>query len=198
MFEILPWKDVCVPSSLVNSIKALPPCVFLDTLVYQLVFRNKRRAQHHYACDVCGYHWRPQRMSEEVTYCLSCNSPRLRTTSTLRFGKEVPAYSKKTGLFQDVLIGMKTNYLTYFGVAPTPMVDCGWDGDKVYAKFAGGESIIDLSPRMCLIKAVICCPFLWDRSFDWSQAKGVDKVNTDHISPILASFGNGSWLGKPE
>ncbi len=194
MLKTPSWGDVNVPSSLVNSIKAATlysQSSLMDSLIHQFIFRNRRRPSYHYTCSACQYHWRSERSTEEVGSCPSCPSNVITSVVVLRFGKEVPAYTKRAS-FDDVLNQLKQNYLYYFGTIPEPFADVGWQRNfpygEVYSQFVGGERISEGSVRMCLAKAAILNPFLWDRSFDWSQDRGVDKMNVDHISPILAYF----------
>lgn len=166
----------------------MEPCHFLDTLVHQLVFRNRRLAKFTYYCDTCGYRWVPERTSEEITSCQKCHNFKVRSSPQIGFAKEITRRP-----MDEILNQMRLNYLYYFGIIPTSIVDAGWTCDspwpEVYAQFLGGDRTTDYSPKTCLVKAVILTPFLWDRSFDWSQTKGIDKVNTDHLGPMLSYFG---------
>lgn len=183
------WEDVRVPSELIYSIKILQgPAPILDTLIFQLVHRNIRRPTFVYQCGQCGFSWRPERTSEEVTYCLSCSSKRLQTTANLRFGKDIPRYSAR-GNLRNVLVSFEGNYTRYFGVRPEKPIDCGWtDFPNVYCQATGGEMIIDRSPRLCILKSLICCPFLWDFSFDWNEMPNSVTMGVDHIGPILSAL----------
>jgi hypothetical protein len=183
------WEDVCVPSELVYSIKTLQgPSPLLDSLIFQLVSRNIRRPNFTYHCGNCGYAWRPERTSEEVTYCLNCSSKKLHSSASLRFNKEVPRYSARNNL-SVVLSNFENSYIRYFKIAPEKLVDCGWtDFPNVYCQAAGGEMITDRSPRLCILKSLICCPFLWDFSFDWNEFPNFAIMGVDHIGPILSNL----------
>lgn len=183
------WEDVHVPSELIYSIKILQgPATILDTLISQLVNRNLRRPAFVYQCGHCGYSWRPARSSEEVTYCINCSSKRLQTTASLRFSKDVSRYSAR-GNLRSVLSNFEANYTRYFGVHPEKPIDCGWTVfPNVYCQATGGEMIIDKSPRLCILKSLICCPFLWDFSFDWNGMPNFATLGADHIGPILSAL----------
>lgn len=191
------WADVYVPQVLVNSIKTMPPCYLLDSLVHQLIYRNQRRATYIYHCGVCGYPFRPERNSEEISGCLSCNSAQVSATTQMRFSKEVLPYSKRTRLLPDVLDNWKTRYIHYFRAHPGYIwLDCGWEEFNVYAQLRGGERIIDTSPRLCLIKAAILCPYLWDGEFDWNSLTKRDISKFEHLAPILNNYCHAESLGK--
>ena len=195
------WEDVGIPLLLVNSIKTLPPCYMLDSLVHQLAFRGKRRPQYVYRCDRCGNQWRPERNSEEVTSCPKCGSYQVCCTPQLRFGKEIPSYTKRIHHLNEVIRNVLINYVSYFKVEPPEkLVDVGWGELNVYAQFLGGERVVEISPKLCLYRAVILCPYLWDNSFDWTEDSRTDTLNVEHICPILHNFCHPQWImgGRPE
>lgn len=180
------WEDVGVPLTVVNSIKRLPACYFLDSLVYQLVYRNKRRATYIYYCDNCGKGYKPDRASEEITDCVECGCKKMRCAGTWRWGKDIPHYSRSFYNLNYLISAMQSNYHYYH--AKTIELDCGWKTTKLYCQFSDGELATSLSPRICLIKAAILSPFLWDMSFNWTEMPNCDKINTDLISPIFHNF----------
>lgn len=184
------WADVGVPSALLYSVKTLPACGFLDRLVHRLVFRQQQRPSFTYTCDFCGFIWRPERASEEVSCCLQCRRSRIRAAPRLGYAKSVPPYTRRVTWLDNVWPKLAEHYAYYFGEVPSPLIDVGWDRGVGYAQLVSGERVSDVSPRMCLVRAMLLTPFLWDRSFDWNSAKGTDNVNVEHLSPVLAQLVN--------
>lgn len=179
------WKDMSIPGMLVYSIKTLPACYMIDSLVFQLVYRNRRRPLRTYFCNKCGHVHRPERSSEEISGCPKCESLLVHCSVQWRWSREVPSYSRKTGhKFDNIYEAMFHNYVVYFKATPPPnFFDCGWGDNHLYAQFAGGELVTGDSPRLCIAKAAILCPYLWD------------KEAADQLSPILHTYCNPIWLG---
>lgn len=191
------WEDVSIPDSVVNSIKPLAGCYYLDSLLHQFVYRYKRKPQHTYACRQCGFCYKPDRSSEEIACCPICQCGRMRVTSVWRWGKEVPPYTRTNRDLNEIIDKMSVNYISYFGTAPTPIINCGWASDCVYCQFKGGNLVRDYSSRLCFAKAAILCPYLWDTKFDWNLPKTMDTISIEHFSPIANNYCHPAWLTKP-
>lgn len=200
------WEDMGVPLELVNSIKTLPPCYLLDSLVYQLVYRHNRKPVFSFQCMRCSAIHRPERSSEDITECEQCGNTTLRCSGTMRWSREVPSYSRKngSGSLESLITKMYDNYDDYFVFTGRhkgsfrDWLDCGWNTHNfnLYAQFIGGEKVETTSPRLCIIKAAILCPYLWDTKFDWNGNENQDTIRP--ISPILHNYCHNGWIGKPE
>lgn len=160
------WSEVNVPNDLVHSIKLSGQGYFIDSLVYQLLFFAKRKAVYGYSCGHCDFRWKPERSYEEINSCQKCHSPRIYCNSIqYRFSKQVPQYSKICA-WEDIIAQYEINHFTHFGAHPKEnYIDVGWDKEGyAYAQIEGGERVNDFSQRVCLLKAFVLCPYLWDNN----------------------------------
>lgn len=197
------WQDVAIPLTLVNSIKGLRECYALDAMVYQLVVHARRKPALSYHCLHCNFINKPDRNSEDVFDCASCGNRTFKVSAKWRWRKDIPYYCRfaPIPIHQEVISFleiMTENYTKYFSGQPECIVDCGWDTKttSVYAQFLGGEKVVEQSPRLCLVKAALLCPYLWDAKFDWHN-DGNNNIITSHLTPIFHYFCNNSWIGKP-
>lgn len=178
------WTDVGIPLEFINMVKKLPPCHFLDILVHHLVYRKNWTIHYIYHCAQCRYIYRPEKSSEEVVQCLNCKGQQLYCVPHLQSSRMVLQYSQKTSnrLF-DIIDIMTHRFMCYFSTPPSSL-NCGWDTEEatLYCQFPGGDIIRDISPRQCIIKAAILCPYLWN-NFNWDNDNGTESIN--HFSPIL-------------
>lgn len=189
------WGDVKIPIVLVDFIKGTKPCYFLDSLVHQFVFRNKRKAYYTYLCSRCGYAHRPERALEEIACCPNCNSVDIHGSPQLRWSKEIPRYSRSLNYNPtSICLTMAHNYTTHFRRSDDSGFTCGWKYGTPYAQFPGGDMAFDNSPRLSIIKAAVLAPYLWDMSFNWGNQD--DTMNTEHLTPILHYFSNANYF-KP-
>jgi ribosomal protein L37AE/L43A len=199
------WNDVCVPADVADSIRHLPPCYLLDSLIHQLVFRKKRKPQYTYSCAVCTHKWKPERSNEEITSCPACNRYLINCAAQLRFSKQIPGYTKRSSLLDSVVEEIPNLFNFYFDrdlQDNERLIDVGWEENgMVYAQLLGGEKIRDYSPRMSLIKAIALCPYLWDNGFSWNELESEsknDQINVEHIGPFLHNYCHGPWIGRPD
>ena len=179
------WHDVAMPLTLIESVKRLPPCYFLDSLVHQLVMGNKRKPQYTYTCDTCGCSHRPEKATDEVVHCPECDGQQMRCAASWRFTKEIQPFSRSSYVSLAKLISsMRGNFICYFGEMPKYM-NCGWDvSGGLYCQFQGGELVCDTTPRLCIVKAAILCPYLWNNSFN----DKTDTIHGEHLAPILHNY----------
>lgn len=194
------WEEVGVPSLIVNSIKDASPCPLLDNLIYQLVFKNSRKPQLTFTCDNCGDQFRGKQ-HDNIAECVSCGSSLIHCNANLKFGKEIPQWTNhaKHSMMKisDLLSQMNSNHLLWMLARKKRInhpysVNCGWKNDIPYCQFSGGDKVEDNSPRLCVIKAAIVCPWLWDIATDWREEYR-DKIFGDHLSPIIAQFASVGW-----
>jgi DNA-directed RNA polymerase subunit RPC12/RpoP len=187
------WSDVGVPQQLVDYIKELPPGGFLDSLVHQFVYRGTRRPSYLYRCARCGYKYRPERALEEIACCPQCQNTLLTRSSRVSWFREVNYYSRSDHRIPTIINIVYNSYRYYFGEWITSVVeDCGWneEDDLVHFKFFGGERFEDVSPKMCLLKAAVLCPYLWDTTFNWNVPRGDDCVHVEVLGPLFSSLRN--------
>lgn len=188
------WNDVFVPIEIVNSIKTLPACFLLESLIHQLVFRKKRRPLYTYTCQYCTHKWKPERYTEEVTCCPQCNAYLITCNTKLRFSAPIPKYNSRLSLLDEIIDQVPLLFRFYFDRDVNEnekLIDVGWENDKVYAQFLGGEKVYEFSPKLCLIKAIILSPYLWDNGFSWDALESTsknDKITVEHISPFLYNY----------
>lgn len=184
------WEELQIPFDLIYEIKKAQPCYFIDSLIHQMIFREKRKFFYSYECLQCSEIYPTEKESEEIGCCENCESRMLKTNKIeYKFSKKVVEFSRKPYELDSLFNMMQKNYLYYFNEAPKEnFFDCGWEGPYPYARFCNGEKIVDNNIRIVIIKSAILCPFLWDDRFNWQEPKDANKVKVNHFTPIIGNL----------
>lgn len=162
------WQDVGVPKILVNNVQQMRHCALFDQLVNQIIFHHNKRIVATYNCNTCGNGYTPDRPTEQISYCQthSCHSPLIRLTQRWHDNERVPV-----GRFtlDQLLITMEECYQKYFKNKPEDMFSWGYERERYWVEFAGGNRAWGTSPKLTAYKAAILVPFMWDMNFLWSE-----------------------------
>jgi len=118
------------------------------------------------------------------------------------------------GLLRKTIRQMSANYTHYFrDYPPEDFLKCDWVMKKpsfdipengvawgqnspdlmdlpsempsFAAKFCCGEQVVGGNQQICIYKAAVLCPFLWDDCFDWKYLSPKDSGRETHIFPVL-------------
>jgi len=189
------WADMGVPGILVQTIRTMPPCFLLDSLVYQLVFHHPKRLQITYSCEVCGYKYIPTKITEEVAQCINCGGKRVFSTQDYIFPKDkVPTYSRNA-LYNilDIIHVMEDNHQKRWDTEESGAFDWDWINNHYHVRFYGGEVAIDMHPRQALLKAAVLVPYLWDSLYDWGNNIERDPMDQKFMSHLIQHWTSKCW-----
>lgn len=188
------WRDVGVPNALISTIRNMPPCFLLDTLVYQLIFHYTKKLQITYHCEVCGYQYVPTRSTEEVAQCINCGKRRVFSTQEYIFPKDkVPLYSRNPQYnILDIIYQMDKNYIRRWKQENNTF-DWNWSKNYYEVQFCGGDSVQDPAPRQAVIKAAVLVPYLWDSMFDWDNDQPREVINQKYFSHLFNQWTSKGW-----
>jgi hypothetical protein len=167
------WKDVGLTPGFVAILKGMGDFHALESLVYDRVVHHGRTLQYTYHCGVCGHVHRPKRVTDDYGQCGNnrCRSRAIRGVPSLKpMSRPHPPGSCMSDEFaQRVIEAMRANYDMYFEqkFQPQELIQFRWES-SFRAQFLGGEETSAASMSVCITRAALLVPFVWDTRFDWS------------------------------
>jgi len=215
------WKDVGIPSLLVDLLRSSYKGKILDFVVSNKVFKISMKTQYLYTCRTCSYKKKMSRIYEDYSTCEHCGNNLIFCKPLILSGKDkIEPYSQVEDLVNPVIDRMVLLFTNYFKeYPPDEFLTCGWNlnidktkkivdlnknnnqpasiarNPPVFnAKFACGEEVSDAVVATAVCKAAILCPFIWDSKFDWKQNIPRDKQGpiVPFLYHYLKSLGNRS------
>jgi hypothetical protein len=168
------WQEVGMSVSVVNLLKRITPTSVPIKLINQLILNKPKKSSLTYECTKCGYRHFTFKMYEEYSQCERCFSRLICCYAKTAIKKTHEGYEDLANKIDEIVLAMKCNHSFYTNAhLDDKIIDCGWAGDKVYCKFAGGEMVRGNLPKFCIIKAALLCPYLWDLAkFNQKQENG--------------------------
>lgn len=185
------WKDVGLPPGFVAILKGLSDFHSLESLVYDRIMHHGRTLQYTYHCGVCGHVHRAKRVTDDYGQCGNnrCRSRAIRGVPSLKpMSRTSPPGACMTDDFaQKVIEAMRVNYDLYFGqkFQPQELVQFRYES-SFRAQFLGGEETCAGAISVCIIRAALLVPFVWDTRFDWRDHRR--RVRPGPLVPTLAEL----------
>jgi len=164
------WEDIGLPSSFGELLVKTADRQLLNFFTETRIFHQEIRAGVQYTCGMCGYRKNFDKVFEEFTECPKCGATILHASLHWRTARDTIKITQPLdGYARRVIEAMAGNYQAYFS-APVDLENfctIKFRGDGFFTDFKGGSSVHWQCPVVSVMKAALCCPYLWDTGYDW-------------------------------
>lgn len=193
------WKQVLMPSGLIEHLSNRPHMKTLDYYVHDRIFHSRKKINYCYICDRCGYSYNVQRTFETVSSCLHCGSKLLRCSRSCSLDK-IPNYSKEEDWIDKIINQMSKNYKIYYSKNFPNIVDLQWRHEKdsffkeskrLSCQFLGGSKMYGNKITYTICQSSLLVPFVWDLNYSWDAQATHKGVGGDYF---IHTIGSGSKI----
>lgn len=180
------WSDVGIPGVLQDTLNDLDHGKLLTYIVEERVFHTENKVLYIYNCALCGSKHSITRNSEAYDQCCKCGGRQLFATPYWKNNQDsIKVSFRQEYISFKIVEQMEINHFLYFGKKEDNIFSLNWDFEGFKACFKGGSEVITAAPYTAIAKSALCCPYLWDGSFNWKLGKSIDRTSDINITHLI-------------
>ncbi len=179
------WQEVGLPDALPETLRKIRYGDLLNFILSYRVFLHENKVNYLYICATCSCQ-KYLSPFESYTECKRCGSESVHAVPYLTLNRKNSRQFNKN-LVSLVCSRMAEYHDAYSGVSCPEVMEMTWDTMKggFAAKFLGGDRVYCNEPALAVVRAAICCPFVWDGRFDFAEKRWKDQSDLFSLSHMV-------------